>query len=112
MSKSFEEVTSRALSVRKRYAELERRKYGSEWNGEELMLGFGGDYGWLGRLVMAKEGRRSFGGGDIDEALANELADCLWSVIVIADRYGVDLEGEFMRAMDELEGRIEGELEE
>ena len=36
---------------------------------------------------------------DLDEALAHELADCLWSVMSLADAYGVDLEAAFGRTM-------------
>jgi NTP pyrophosphatase (non-canonical NTP hydrolase) len=31
-----------------------------------------------------------------------ELADCLWSVMVLADAYDVDLESAFVRTMGEL----------
>ena len=39
-------------------------------------------------------------------ALEHELADVLWSVIVIADRCGIDLETAFVRTMDELGERL------
>jgi len=38
--------------------------------------------------------------------LEHELADVLWSVIVIADRCGIDLETAFARTMDELGERL------
>jgi NTP pyrophosphatase (non-canonical NTP hydrolase) len=68
------------------------------------MLGFVKDVGDLARLVQAKEGIREV--EDLDAALAHELADCLWSLIVLAERYGVDLEHAFGRTMDELERRL------
>jgi NTP pyrophosphatase (non-canonical NTP hydrolase) len=37
--------------------------------------------------------------------LAHELADCLWSIIVIADEAGVDLEKAFFETMKEIELR-------
>jgi NTP pyrophosphatase (non-canonical NTP hydrolase) len=36
--------------------------------------------------------------------LAHELADALWSVIVITARCDVDLEAAFVETMDELDG--------
>ncbi len=36
---------------------------------------------------------------DLDEALAHELADCLWCVFTLADAYGVDLEAAFTGTM-------------
>jgi NTP pyrophosphatase (non-canonical NTP hydrolase) len=101
---AFADMRERALGVRALYAEHERATYGREWSGEELALGFVGDVGDLVKLVQAKEGVRAI--DDVDALLAHELADCLWSVIVLADRYAVDLEGAFARTMDELESRL------
>jgi NTP pyrophosphatase (non-canonical NTP hydrolase) len=96
-------MRDRALAIRARYAEVERAAYGREWSGEDLALGLVGDVGDLVKLVQAKEGVRA--AEDIDARLAHELADCLWSVFVLADRYGVDLERAFLATMDELEAR-------
>jgi NTP pyrophosphatase (non-canonical NTP hydrolase) len=97
------ELRERALAVRRRYAEVERETYGREWSGADLGLGFVGDVGDLVKLVQAKEGVRA---ADADARLAHELADCLWSVLVLADRYGIDLERAFLETMDELEARL------
>ena len=43
---------------------------------------------------------------DLDEALAHELADCLWSVLTLADAYDVDLARAFTGTMDELEASL------
>jgi NTP pyrophosphatase (non-canonical NTP hydrolase) len=101
---SFREVQERALAVRRRYAEVERSAYGREWRGQDLALGLVCDVGDRVKLVQAKEGVRAI--DDVDELLAHELADCLWSVLVLADRYGVDLERAFAGTMDELEARL------
>jgi NTP pyrophosphatase (non-canonical NTP hydrolase) len=101
---SFGEVNARALTVRRRYAEVERSTYGREWSGEDLALGLVGDVGDLVKLVQAKEGARAI--DDVDERLAHELADCLWSVLVLADRYGVDLERAFLETMSQLEAQL------
>jgi NTP pyrophosphatase (non-canonical NTP hydrolase) len=39
--------------------------------------------------------------------LEHELADVLWSVIVLANRCGVDLEQAFLRTMSEIESSLE-----
>src|SRR6516165_6669924 len=95
------DLAARALEIRRKYARLERERYGREWSSEELMLGFVKDVGDLATLVQAKEGVRAV--DDADAALAHELADCLWSLFVLADRYGVDLERAFSETMDELD---------
>lgn len=99
------QLTERALQVRQRLAESERARRGREWTREELMQGFVVDVGDLMKLVMAKAGARPV--DDVDRKLAHELADCLWSVLVLAELYGVDLEKEFLATMAGLEARLD-----
>ena len=47
---------------------------------------------------------------NVDSKLAHELSDCLWSVLVLASKYNINLETEFMKTMDELDSRIDSEL--
>jgi NTP pyrophosphatase (non-canonical NTP hydrolase) len=100
----FAALVERALAVRRKYAALEIERFGREWSGEELMLGFVKDVGDLAALVQAKEGVRR--AEQVDDALAHELADCLWSLIVLAERYGVDLERGFGDTLQELEAHL------
>lgn len=72
------------------------------------MLGLVGDVGDLAKQVMAAEGRRELPGGR--EALAHELADCLWSVLVLAHRYDFDLAAEFHRTMAGVERHVTARL--
>lgn len=74
------------------------------WRRSDYMIGFVGDVGKLAKLVMAQEGTRSMPGGHA--ALEHELADCLFSVLVLSHLYGVDLERAFHRTMSELDQRI------
>jgi NTP pyrophosphatase (non-canonical NTP hydrolase) len=104
----FQGIQQRALAIRARYAAYERATYGRAWSREEIALGFVGDVGDLAKLALAREGRRAI--PDAEAKLAHELADCLWSVIVLAEAHGVDLERAFLATMDELERRL-GELE-
>jgi NTP pyrophosphatase (non-canonical NTP hydrolase) len=50
---------------------------------------------------MAQEGARTANGGRA--ALGHELADCLWSVLILAHKYDIDLAAEFSRTMADLE---------
>jgi NTP pyrophosphatase (non-canonical NTP hydrolase) len=99
-------LTLRARRVRDFYAKLETRRTGTPWTRAELAQGFVGDVGDLMKLVMAKEGRRTSEKPDLDAALAHELADCLWSILVLADAYQIDLEAAFLRTMRELETKL------
>ena len=42
----------------------------------------------------------------VEERPEHELADVLWSVIVLAERCGIDLEAAFVQTMSELDARI------
>src|SRR6478736_725029 len=97
----FEQMQARAREIRTRYAGVEASTYGRAWTPQEIMLGFVGDVGDLAKLVQGKAGVRPR--EDLDEALAHELADCLWSVLTLADAYDVDLAAAFMSTMDELD---------
>lgn len=101
---SIEDLQARGLRIAQLYDDLNLAQRGRTWTTEETMLGFVGDVGDLAKLVMAAEGARSDVGGR--DALEHELADCLWSVLVLAARYDVDLAGAFGQTMDELERRL------
>ncbi len=103
----FEEMRARARSVREQYAAVETARYGRAWSREEIMLGFLGDVGDLAKLVQGKEGVRPR--DDLDEALAHELADCLWCVMTLADAYDVDLGAAFASTMDDLDRSLRGD---
>ncbi|WP_181768090.1 MazG nucleotide pyrophosphohydrolase domain-containing protein [Streptomyces albidus (ex Kaewkla and Franco 2022)] len=105
---NLDELRSRAMHIHDLYDELNRRERGRVWTREEFMLGFTGDVGDLAKLVMAQEGAREIPGGRA--ALEHELADCLWSVLILAHRYGVDLEASFCRTMTELDTAINAKL--
>jgi NTP pyrophosphatase (non-canonical NTP hydrolase) len=103
------ELSRRALEIRARYAAIESAHGGRPWSRSELAQGFAGDVGALMKLVMAKDGRRTRP-PDLDARLAHELADCLWSVLVLADACGVDLERAFGQTMNELETKLAAEV--
>jgi len=100
----FKDIINRALEIRQKYSELEKKKYGREWTKEEIALGLVGDVGDLIKLISAKEGVRDT--TDVDSKLAHELSDCLWSVLVIANKYNVDIEKSFLKTMNELDNGL------
>lgn len=100
----FQALVQRAVDVRRQYTEFEERKYGRAWTREEIVQGFIGDVGDLVKLTMACSGIRDI--PDAEQKMAHELADCLWSVLVLSEMYGVDLEQVFIQTMNELERHI------
>lgn len=105
----FEDLVQRAMEVRMQYANLEQKTYGRTWTGEEIALGFVGDVGDLMKLILAKNGVRAI--PEAEQKLAHELADCLWSVLVLSHMYGIDLERAFLQTMDNLEQQIASRLQ-
>jgi NTP pyrophosphatase (non-canonical NTP hydrolase) len=100
----FQTIVDRARHVRKLYEDKETQLYGSPWTSEDIALGFVGDVGDLVKLVAAEKGKRNI--PDSHAKLEHELADCLWSVIVIASMHGVDLEHSFFETMNRLEQHL------
>jgi NTP pyrophosphatase (non-canonical NTP hydrolase) len=100
----FQSMVDRALMVRKLYEERENQFYGSPWTSEEIALGFVGDVGDLAKLVIAENGKRDI--ENSHEKLGHELSDCLWSVIVLAKMYDINLEHSFMETMEKLEKNL------
>ncbi len=89
----FKELINRAKQIKEVNTKLAQNEGSKPWSVTERTQGFVGDVGDLVKLVMAKNGYRKY--VDLDRRLAHELADCLWSIIIIADELEVDLEGAF-----------------
>jgi NTP pyrophosphatase (non-canonical NTP hydrolase) len=100
----FQQLMKRAIEVRKQIEAKEQSQFGSAWNSEEITLGFVGDVGDLAKLTIAANGKRNI--PNSREKLEHELADCLWSVIVLSHIHSIDLEESFVNTMNELEKRL------
>ena len=84
MMTDFRTLQDRARTIRQTYEQWEIQRYGRAWTRDEIALGFLGDVGDLMKLLQAKNGVRNI--ENVDEKLAHELADCLWSIIVAGRR--------------------------
>jgi len=101
---NLKELMERAEEIRKLYEELNAKNGKEAWRIRDYAMGFVGDVGDLEKLIMAKENLRDI--KDTDAKLGHELADCLWSILVIANYYNIDLDAEFMKTMDVITERI------
>jgi NTP pyrophosphatase (non-canonical NTP hydrolase) len=104
----FSDLEQSALRLNALYEQLEIKRHGRVWTTEELALGFVGDVGDLAKLIQANAGVRNI--EDCKAKLGHELSDCLWSIIVLANKCGIDLEAEFVGNMKELEKYVTSEL--
>lgn len=105
----FASLEKSALQLNDLYEQLEVKRWGRIWSTSELALGFVGDVGDLAKLIQADAGVR-----DIDDCkakLGHELSDCLWSIMVLANKCGIDLEAEFVKNTVGLVHYVSGELD-
>lgn len=100
----LKEIITRANQIKDKYNILHKSKAEPEWKIGEYVRGFVGDVGELNNLLMAKQGFRQV--DDSEDKLKHELADCLYSICVIAQELDIDLEQEFFKTMDEIENKI------
>lgn len=105
---NLKELQQRAIEIRKRFAAYERQQGSPVWDTREVMEGFIVDVGDLMKLIMGQQGLRKV--DDLDAKIAHELADCLWCILVLANKLDVDLEKAFADTMDSLEASIAGKL--
>ena len=105
----YRELEESALKLNELYEELEIKLYGRVWTTEELALGFVGDIGDLAKLLQANAGIRKI--DDFKSKLGHEFSDCLWSVMVLANKCGIDLETEFSKNIKELMEHVSKELD-
>jgi len=105
----FSDLEESALRLNELYEQLEIKMYGRVWTTEELALGFVGDVGDLAKLIQANAGVRRI--DDCKAKLGHELADCLWSIIVLANKCGIDLEAEYLKNTRELTEYVSSELD-
>jgi len=104
----FSDLQESALQLNDLYEQLEIKRWGRIWTTEELALGFVGDVGDLAKLIQAHAGIRNI--DDCTAKLGHELSDCLWSIIVLANKCGIDLEAEFSRNTRALAEHVSSEL--
>lgn len=96
----YKEILKKALSVREKFSRYEIKNNGKEWTREQILQGFIVDVGDLVKLCMAKDGHRHI--ENVDQKLSHELSDCLWSILILSQKYNIDLESSFIDTMNEL----------
>ncbi|ATC64136.1 nucleotide pyrophosphohydrolase [Nibricoccus aquaticus] len=98
-------LTQRAREIRAAFDAHNTAAGRPTWTPLQLAQGFSADVGALNKLLMMRAGLRE-APPDLDARLAHELADCLWSILVLADAHGIDLEKSFHNTMDSLEAKL------
>lgn len=100
----LQKLINRAMDLRNQYEKKEKQLYGSPATDEDIAQGFLGDVNNLVKFVRAQHGKANV--ANSTEKLGSQLSHCLWSVIVLARMYNIDLEQSFMETMDKLENHL------
>lgn len=87
---NFNEIVERSVQIRKLYHNLEKNYHEKEWTVEEDALAFLTDAGLVGRLTMSDQGRWP-ADGETKSELQHKLGECIWWVIVLAERMDIDI---------------------
>lgn len=85
----FNEIIERSKKIRESYHQLERQHHGSEWTIEEDALAFLTDAGLVGRHTMSQQER--WPANNSEQELEHKLGECIWWLIVLADRMNIDI---------------------
>lgn len=103
----FSKAVSRSQKIRKLYHRLELKYHGSEWTTEEDALAFLTDAGLVGRLTMAHQGRWPMEKGKAHD-LEHKLGECIWWLIVLAERMEIDAESALESFLTKTEQQLKG----
>jgi len=102
---NFSEIVERSIQIRNLYHNLEEQYHEKEWSVEEDTLAFLTDAGLVGRLTMSQQGRWPTNGDTVSE-LEHKLGECIWWVIVLAERMNIDIG----KALEEFLSKTENNL--
>ncbi|MFV0527527.1 MAG: MazG-like protein [Lachnospiraceae bacterium] len=102
---NFNKITERSIAIRESYHKLEKQYHDKKWSVEEDALAFLTDAGLVGRLTMSQQGR--WPKADSTEIeLEHKLSECIWWLIVLANRMEIDIE----EALDNFLSQLENQL--
>ncbi len=99
------ELIEQIKRLKASYNALNRIEGYKTWGAGEYLHGLQGDVGDLAKLFLAKKGF-AFSQKDLDRKIAQELADILWDVLVLADEMNVDIENEMEKTINKLGQKI------
>ncbi|WP_315065662.1 MazG-like protein [uncultured Clostridium sp.] len=76
-----------------------------EWTIGEDALAFLTDAGLVGRLTMSREERWPIGGDTVSQ-LEHKLSECIWWLIILAERMNIDISEALKKFLSETEKHL------
>ena len=86
----YSDIVNIVMETRTLLENFEQKSVGKKWGNEELLIGLMTDIGDLARLILAKEGFRS-AKKDLEKQLRHEIAACFWAIVVLSEKYKVNI---------------------
>lgn len=102
MVNNFKKMAAKAVAIRKRYSKFDRK----EWRIEQVFMGLVKDVGDLSKVLMIYNGYRDDLNKKTESMIGHELADMLYSIMVIANKIGINLEKSFWDNMKNIESKL------
>lgn len=103
---NFSKIIERSIAIRKSYHKLEKQYHENEWSGEKDSLAFLTDAGLVGRLTMSQQERWPKGGDTVSE-LEHKLSECIWWLIILAERMDIDIKESLDGFLSNLERQLQ-----
>lgn len=107
---SLKDLQARALEIKELYDRINSIESGHVWRREDYVRGLLVDVGELVELTMAADGVRR-PPPNLPDRLSHEIADCLWSLIIIAHEYNIDLGPAFNKQTEKMAKKLEERID-
>ncbi len=101
---NINELKEKAVAIRSLYDQKNISEGKEATNVKSLVMQFISDLGDLSRYITMKE--RGDEIENFNQNTARELAECLAHVLVIADKYGINLEEAFIEEYERLNSEL------
>lgn len=99
-------MSKQAIHLRNLYHQIEEHSLGRVWSLEEDMIGFTADVGIIGRLVLAASGTWDYG-KDMEAELKRKIPECIWWLLVLSNRLGIDITEAYPSFTEDLESTLQ-----
>lgn len=104
----IKELSKLAKEIKFAYNELKEKKRENAWHAREYAEGLVGDASDLLKLILKHQKYPEKNGHN---KIKHELADCLYSIIIIAQELNIDLEKEFLINIDYLKQKYHEQIQ-
>ena len=101
---NIEDLKEKAVQINDLYKIKNLAESKKESTNEDVVLQFVSDVGDLSRYIIKKQR-----GDDVEnfkETIGRELSECLAHVLVLSEKYGVNLEESFMKEFNRLNSEL------